>query len=63
LASRVVVLRAGSIVADGTVEQLIAQSGRGRSLADALELLFFPQTADHVADYFQDTRRFQDTSR
>jgi ABC-2 type transport system ATP-binding protein len=63
LAARVVVLRAGSIVADGTVEQLIAQSGRGRSLADALELLFFPKTADRVADYFQDTRRFQDTSR
>jgi ABC-2 type transport system ATP-binding protein len=54
LATRVVVLRAGRIVADGSVAQIKAQSGRGGSLADALEQLFFPQTADHVADYFQD---------
>jgi ABC-type multidrug transport system ATPase subunit len=60
LATRVVVLRAGTIVADGSVAELKAQAGRGGSLADALERLFFPQTADHVADYFQDGPRFQD---
>jgi ABC-2 type transport system ATP-binding protein len=55
LATRVVVLRAGMIVADGSVAYLKAKAGRGGSLADALEQLFFPQTADHVADYFKGT--------
>jgi ABC-type multidrug transport system ATPase subunit len=55
-ATRVVVLRLGTIVADGSVAQLKAEAGRGGSLADALEQLFFPQTADHVAEYFRDTR-------
>jgi ABC-2 type transport system ATP-binding protein len=54
LATRVVVLRAGSIVADGSVAELKAKVGRDGSLADALEQLFFPQTADHVADYFRE---------
>jgi ABC-2 type transport system ATP-binding protein len=57
LATRVVVLRAGQVVADGSVEELKAQGGNSRSLADALEQLFFPQTADHVADYFQEGSR------
>ena len=57
LATRVVVLREGTIVADGTVEELRMQAGPGRSLADALERLFFPQTADHVEGYFQEAGR------
>ena len=56
LATRVVVLRAGEIVADGTVEELKARAGGYRSLADALESLFFPETSDRIANYFRERR-------
>jgi ABC-type multidrug transport system ATPase subunit len=52
LATRVVVLRDGTIVADGSVPELRARAGANGSLADALEQMFFPDTADHVAAYF-----------
>jgi len=54
LATRVVVLRAGEIVADGTVADLKARAGRAGSLADALETLFFPETSDRIAGYFRE---------
>jgi hypothetical protein len=47
------VLRAGKIVADGTVADLKARAGRAGSLADALETLFFPETSDRIAGYFR----------
>lgn len=52
LATRVVVLRAGEVVADGSVADLKARARTGGSLADALETLFFPETSDRIADYF-----------
>jgi ABC-2 type transport system ATP-binding protein len=57
LATRVVVLRDGTIVADGSVAELRAQAGGNQSLADSLEQLFFPETSDHVAAYFADGER------
>jgi ABC-2 type transport system ATP-binding protein len=55
LATRVVVLRAGEVVADGSVADLKARAGRFGSLADALESLFFPETSDRIADYFRES--------
>lgn len=54
LATRVIVLREGQVAADGSVEELRAGVGRNGSLADALESLFFPDTADHISEYFSE---------
>ncbi len=54
LATRVVVLRAGEIIADGTIADLKAQAGRPGSLAEALETLYFPEASDRIADYFRE---------
>jgi ABC-2 type transport system ATP-binding protein len=53
LATRVVVLRAGEIIADATIADLKAQAGRTGSLAEALETLYFPEASDRIADYFR----------
>jgi ABC-2 type transport system ATP-binding protein len=57
LATRVVVLREGTIVADGSVPELRARAGGNFTLADSLEQLFFPETSDHVAAYFSNGDR------
>lgn len=56
LATRVVVLRAGEIIADGTIADLKAQAGQPGSLAEALETLYFPEASDRIADYFREPR-------
>jgi ABC-2 type transport system ATP-binding protein len=55
LATRVVVLRAGEIIADGTIADLKAQAGQPGSLAEALETLYFPEASDRIADYFRES--------
>jgi ABC-type multidrug transport system ATPase subunit len=55
LASRVVVLREGEIIADGSVAELKCRAGREGSLADALETLFFPETSNRISGYFRET--------
>jgi ABC-2 type transport system ATP-binding protein len=55
LASRVVVLREGEIIADGSVAELKSRAGREGSLADALETLFFPETSNRISGYFGET--------
>jgi ABC-2 type transport system ATP-binding protein len=56
LEPRVIVLRAGEIVADGSVAELKARANTAGSLAEALERLFFPETSDRVAEYFGEPR-------
>jgi ABC-type uncharacterized transport system ATPase subunit len=57
LATRVVVLRAGEIVADSTVADLKARAGGASSLAEALEALYFPETSSRIAGYFREARK------
>ena len=55
LATRVIVLREGEVVADGTVAEL-KSNARAASLAQALETLFFPDTSERIDGYFGETR-------
>jgi ABC-2 type transport system ATP-binding protein len=57
LATRVVVLRAGEIVADSTVADIKARAGGASSLAEALETLYFPETSSRIAGYFREARK------
>jgi ABC-2 type transport system ATP-binding protein len=52
LATRVVVLREGEIVGDGSVAELKSRAGNPGSLADALETLFFADASSRIAGYF-----------
>jgi ABC-2 type transport system ATP-binding protein len=53
LAQRVVVLRDGQIAACDTVDGLRSQTGCSGTLAEVLERLFHPQTADNLKYYFE----------
>jgi ABC-type multidrug transport system ATPase subunit len=57
LATRVIVLRGGEIVADGSVAELKALAGGSGSLADALEAIFFPGAAGRIDGYFRGNDR------
>jgi ABC-2 type transport system ATP-binding protein len=53
IASRIVVLKDGEVMAFDTVEGLRRSTGRHGSLGDVLEKLMFPETTDRLARYFQ----------
>jgi ABC-2 type transport system ATP-binding protein len=53
LAERIVILRDGQIVACDTADGLRRQTGCSGPLAEVLERLFHPQTADNLAHYFE----------
>lgn len=57
LATRVIVLREGQVVGDGSVSQLKSRAGSDGTLADALETLFFPEASSRIAGYFKEEGR------
>lgn len=57
IATRVIIIEHGQIVADGSIESLQLLTGCRGSLGDVLERLIFPDTTRKLAEYFQDFQR------
>ena len=57
IATRIIVLHQGEILAFDTLDGLQRMTGCRGSLADVLERLIFPDTTAKLDAYFQDFRR------
>jgi ABC-type multidrug transport system ATPase subunit len=52
IADRIVVVRNGRIMADGTFEDLRREAGGNGTMDDVLERLIFPETLEYIEQYF-----------
>nr|WP_303652547.1 ABC transporter ATP-binding protein [Paludisphaera mucosa] len=57
IATRIVIIQDGRILAQGSLDDLQRLTGCRGSLSDVLERLIFPDTTRKLAEYFQDYRR------
>jgi ABC-type multidrug transport system ATPase subunit len=57
IATRIIVIEHGRVLADGSMESLRLLTGCRGSLGDVLERLIFPDTTRKLAEYFQEFRR------
>jgi ABC-type multidrug transport system ATPase subunit len=53
LSARIIVLQGGQVVACDTADGLRARAGVSGPLAEVLERLIHPQTADNIRQYFE----------
>ncbi len=52
IADRLIVIRGGEVVADGSLEELRSQTGHAGTIDDMLHEVIFPETLEFVEDYF-----------
>jgi ABC-2 type transport system ATP-binding protein len=57
IATRIIIIEHGQILADGSLDALQLLTGCRGSLGDVLERLIFPDTTRKLAEYFQDFKR------
>jgi ABC-type multidrug transport system ATPase subunit len=57
IATKVVILHRGEILAFDTLDGLRRSTGCRGSLGDVLEQLIYPETSQRIDDYFQDFAR------